>query len=200
MTTTASLLLKPDDSARSSQPRAACELANALTLAQLNQIFTAVAAATAGTTTKAKSVNTATFTVGGAFQALAGTDNLWVLGATGAATVVAASSWQKYLLLLDNTPTTPVATVLEGTQSTVSAATVGWNNIAVGAYGPILAVLNSNRTIISVLTIATDATHTFTPGTTALSAAGITATFADGMDATLLPVITDAGARIIGTF
>lgn len=200
MTTTAILDLKPDDAARGSQTRGTVDLANALALLQLNQLFTAGGVTTASTTSKAKLVNTATFTVGGAFQSLGATDNLWVLGATGAATTVAVGSWQKYLLMLDNTPTTPVASVLEGTQSNVSAAAVRWNNIAIGAWGPLVTALNANRTIIAVLTIATDATHTFIPGTTLFGATGITATFADGFDASLLPVIADAGARIIGTF
>jgi hypothetical protein len=36
--------------------------------------------------------------------------------------------------------------------------------------------------IVGVLTVATDSTHTFTPGTTLLGAAGITATYIDGID------------------
>jgi len=200
MATTATVVLKPDDSARGSQPRASAELGNALALLQLNQLFTAGGVTTATTAAKAKLVNTATFIVGGQFQSLGATDNLWVLGATGATTVVAASSWQKYLLLLDNTPTTPVATVLEGVQSVINAASVGWSNIGVGTWGPLIATLNSNRTIVAVATVATDATHTFTPGTTAFNAAGITTTFVDGIDPSLLPILGDATGRILGTF
>lgn len=200
MTTTAIVKLVPDDNARGSQSRVSAELANALALYAMNKALTAVGSALATTAAKAKTVNTATFTVGGAFQSLGATDNLWVLGATGAATVVAVSSWQKYLLLLDNTPTTPAATVLEGTQSVISAAAVGWGNINLGSYGPLLTVLNSNRTIIATVTVATDATHTFTPGTTAFNATGITSTFVDGIDPSLLPILGDQSGRILGTF
>lgn len=200
MATTATVALRPDDSARGSQPRASAELGNALALYQMNQLYTAGGVTIATTAAKAKLVNTATFIVGGQFQSLGATDNLWVLGATGATTVVAASSWQKYLLLLDNTPTTPVATVLEATQSTIAAASVTWGNLGVGTWGPLISTLNTNRTIIAVATVATNSSTTFTPGTTAFNASGITTTFVDGIDPSLLPVIGDATARILGTF
>lgn len=126
------------------------------------------AIAIATTTTAAKTVNSVNYFSNGVPKTKAGTDNLWT---PAAGALVAISSFQKYLLLLDAAGT---ASVQEGVQA-ASAAGV--------TFGALPA---SGKAIIGVLTIATDATHTFTPGTTALNAAGITATFSDGLDPAIL--------------
>lgn len=139
----------------------------------LNWVGAAAGSAIATTTTKAKSVNTVTYAVNGAIKSKAGTDNLWdpTNAAQGSAgTVVAASSWQKYLLCLDASGT---ASVYEGTQSTVSAAAVSFTTKQLPP---------STVTVIAVATVATDGSHTFTPGTTAFNGTGITTTFSDGTD------------------
>jgi hypothetical protein len=180
---------------RGSQARGAAEAANAALVYGLSQALTAAGTATAATTTKAKIVNTTTYTVGGAFFSKGATDNFWTLGGTGSATVVAASAFQKYLLLID---TSGAASVLEGTQA-ATAAGVTWANIsALSAYAPFLTAVGSTKCVVAVLTIATDSSHTFTPGTTALSAAGITATFADGIDQSILPLVGSENALVVG--
>jgi hypothetical protein len=101
---------------------------------------------------------------------------------------------------------------VEGTQSTVSAATVSWGNIPlVGNAGfgqavtnpknlwqPLISVLNGSRAIFAVLTVATNASTTFVPGTTLLGAAGITATYQDGIDPTLFPILANESGLIVG--
>lgn len=118
-------------------------------------------------TTGVKTVNSVNYFVNGKPVTKAGTDNLWAMGVAGSNTLVAVSSFQKYQLLLDAAGT---ATTQEGVQSTASAAAVVFASLP-----PV------TKAVIGILTIATDTTHTFTPGTTALNAAGITATFDDGI-------------------
>lgn len=120
------------------------------------------------TATKAKTVNSVNYFSAGVPKTKAGTDDLWTLSGT----TVAVSSFQKYLLLLDAAGT---ASVQEGVQSTVGASSVKFGQLPA-----------SGKAIIGILTIATDASHTFVPGTTALNAAGITATFSDGLDPAIL--------------
>jgi hypothetical protein len=128
-----------------------------------NRCFGKAATAQGTTTSKVKSVNSVDFAIDGAIFRKAGTDDLWTLSGS----VVAISSWQKYLLCLDSAG---AASIVAGTASTVSAAAVT------------LPTLPTSKAVIGVLTIATNGSTTFTPGTTALNAAGITATFADGLD------------------
>lgn len=192
MATTATVKQFTDQLPRDSMQRATAALANANTLVTLNRALTAAGAARGTTAAKAKTVNTTTFTIGGVFFSKAATDDFWTL----AGTVVAASSWQKYLLLID---AALAASIQEGTQSLIAAANVGWANVSAGSWGPLITVLQAGKTIVATLTIATDATHTFTPGTTALNAAGITATFVDGYDVSLMPVIGNSQGAIIGT-
>lgn len=175
-----------------SAARAAAELANALAAFDLSCALTAAGCATATTTTQAKTVATLTYTVAGKFFSKAATDNFWTLSGT----TVKAASWQKYLLLVD---TAGAASVQEGVQSPVSAAAVGWSNVsAAGPWAPLLKVLGSTKAIAGTLTITTDATHTFIPGTTALGATGITATFQDGPDQSILPLAANPSGVIIG--
>lgn len=182
----------PNVSRHSNAARAAAEQSNAEAALLLNQPLTAAGVATATTTSKAKTVNTLTYLIAGVFFSKGATDNFWTLSGT----TVAASSWQKYLLLIDSSG---AASIQEGTQSLVSAAAVSWTNVTgVSRWGPLLSVLNAGKCIVSTLTIATDATHTFVPGTTLLGAAGITATFVDGMDQSLLPLIANTTGTLLG--
>lgn len=126
-----------------------------------------------GTTpAKVKTTVSVTYRIDGAIQTAKGaTDDFWTL----AGTVVAASSWQKYVLMIDSAG---AASVAEGIQSLVSAAAV------------VLPAPQQAHSIVGILTIATDATHTFTPGTTSLTATGITATFVNGYDPSYLTLVT----------
>ena len=176
--------------------RSAAELANAAVIFELSSAFTAGGAATATVTSKAKTVNTITFTVGGIFFSKAATDNLWTLGAAGSNTTVPISSFQKYALLLDNTL---AATVQEATPASASAAAVVWTNVSgLSSVAPLIQMLGNTKIVAAVLTIATNATTTFIPGTTLLGAAGITATFIDGIDPSLLPLIGNETGKVVG--
>ncbi len=194
--TTASTNKLPDFVPIGSVERADAGLSNALALFAMNRLLATATVAIGTTASKVRTTTTATWTLGGQFQtAVTSSDDLWTL----AGTTVAASSWQKYLLMWDATGASgPV--VVEGTQSTISAALVGWKNINnVSPYGPIISLLNTGYVIVGVLTVATDSTHTFVPGTTLLSAAGITDTYADGIDPTLLPVLSNRSGAIFGS-
>lgn len=184
--------LYPADVARRSMEKASVELANAVTAYSLNMPLANAGIAIATTTTKAKTANTMPFQINGSFYSLAATDNFWTL----AGTVVAASSWQKYLLLVD---TAGAATIQEATQSLISAAAVSYSNVSgLGRWAPLLTVLNAGKVIAGYLTVATDATHTFTPGTTALGATGITTTYTNGLDQALLQMLANQTGILMG--
>lgn len=116
--------------------------------------------------TTASKVKTTADTVlrnAGALNAFAATDDAWTL--TGG--VLAVSSFRRYLLLAD-------AADARSVQASTDAATA-----AACVWG---APPANGLAIVGILTVATDATHTFTPATTLLSAAGITDTYIDGTD------------------
>lgn len=180
------------NAAKASQARGAGELANAVGVYGLSRALTAAAVARGTTATKAKTVSTLQYSVGGAQFSKAATDDFWTLSGT----TVAVSSFQKYLLLID---TAGAASIQEAVQNTVSAATVVWTNISlVSAWAPFIATVGTTKAVAAVLTIATDSTHTFIPGTTALNATGITATFADGVDQSILPLMGNETGLIVG--
>ena len=193
------LTIRNDTGAGGSTERGAAELANANAAHGLSNIKTSGAIAAATVTSKVQFASTLAFSVGGTWYSANATDNFWVLGAAGANTTVAASSWQKYALCID---TGGLAVVFEGTQSTIGASSVTWKNVAnTSIWSPLLTILNTSPglCIAGVLTVATDATHTFVPGTTLLGAAGITASYINGVDASLLPLISNqAGTLIYG--
>lgn len=141
-------------------------LANTLAMLQANDSLTAAGCATATTTSKVKTVNTLTFKIDGVFKTKAATDNFWTLSGS----TVADLSWQKYLLLID---ASGAASVRQGTPSLVSAAAV------------VLPDHPGSVCIAGVLTVATSGS-TFIPGTTLLGAVGITATYVDGADASMI--------------
>lgn len=126
-----------------------------------NRCFAKAAAAIGTTTTKVKSVNSVDYAIDGEIKRKAGTDDLWTL--SGA--VVADGFVNKYLLCLDASGT---ASIVEGTQATTAGAVV-------------LPALPASKSVIATLTVAS-AGATFTPGTTALNAGTVTATYRDGLD------------------
>lgn len=145
-------------------------LANAHALLSANACAAAAGCAIATTTTQAKTVNSVAYKLDGAYQsAKAGTDNLWTL----AGTTVPVSSFQKYYLLIGSGGT---ASVMQGVPASTAA-------------GVTLPFPPQSQSIFGVLTVATDATHPFVPGTTALNATGITATFVDGIDPSTLTLV-----------
>jgi hypothetical protein len=177
---------------RTGLDRGTAQALNAALVNTLSYAATAAGIATATTTSKAKIVNTLAYLVGGTMYSKGATDNFWTLSGT----LVAAGSFQKYILLID---TSGNASIQEGVQSTVNAASVAWTNIStVSPYAPFLDVVGSTKCIAGVLTVATDATHTFNPGTTLLGAAGITATYIDGTDQSLLPLLANAVGTAFG--
>lgn len=177
---------------RASQARGAAELGNAALAYGLSRALAAAGIARGTTAAKVKTVNTLQYSVAGAQFSKAGTDDFWTLSGT----TVAVNSFQKYALLID---TAGAASIQEGLQSVVSAAAVAWTNVtSFGPWAPFLSIVGSTKAIAGVLTIATDATHTFIPGTTALNATGITATLIDGVDQSLLPLMGNASAAIVG--
>lgn len=181
-----------NNAARGALARAASELANANAALHLSYAVTAAGVATATVTSQVKIVNTLTFLINGKFFSKAATDNFWTLSGT----TVAISSWQKYLLLID---ASGVMSIQEGLQSNVSAAAVGWTNVtSLSAWAPLLSVLNAGKAIVGVLTVATSSAATFVPGTTLLGAAGITATYQDGVDPSLLPLLANEQGLVTG--
>ena len=145
------------------------KLASAHTYFALNGVASTTVATTplvdiATTATKVKTTNATVLRNAGALNALGATDNLWTL--TGG--VLAVASFRRYLLLVDASDT---ATVLASDDVTTAAADCRW--VTQPANG---------LAIVGVVTVATDASTTFTPGTTNLSAAGITDSYIDGWD------------------
>lgn len=184
--------LYPADVARRSMEKGSVELANAGMAYMLNMPLSSGAIAIATTTTQVKTASTITYSINGQPLSLSATDNFWTLSGT----VVAASSWQKYLLLVNASGT---ASIQEATQSLISAAAVSYGNISgLGKWAPLLTILNAGKIIAGFLTVATDATHTFTPGTTALGATGITTTYTNWMDPYLTPLIAQQTGILMG--
>lgn len=184
---------------RDAMERALAWQGNAGALYGLNMVYARPIVATATVTSKVKTTAAVDFVVGGTLFNKAATDNLWTL--SGA--VVPVSSWQKYLLCVDDAGT---ATAVECAASSVSAAAVGFGNITPAAkafpqnpWAALISVLAASRCIFGVLTVATNGSTTFTPGTTLLGAAGITATYIDGLDPLLLPLVyNENGSLLLG--
>lgn len=182
-----------DNAARASLARGGVDLANAVTATWFNRVMSSGAIAqSAGTPQSVKSTATITYTINGIFATKAATDPLWTLSGT----VVPVSSFQSYLLLLDSVGT---ATVQEGTASIVNAAGVNYLNVSrVSSYAPLLTVLQAGKVVAGYIQVATDATHPFTPGTTSLTATGITTTFFNGTDQAACPLLANEQGLIIG--
>lgn len=145
---------------------------NALLMQETNQPLTAAGSAQATNTTGVKSVNTTTFTIDGVFKSKAATDPLWTL--TGSAvTAGGLGATMHYALCLNASGT---ASVVQG--PTNQGSTTAWTPAPAN-------LLPNDIAIVATLKISLTAATVFTPATTSLSAAGVTATFEDGMDAAL---------------
>ena len=125
----------------------------------MNQSFGAAGLTIGGTSTKIKIAAAITFRIAGIPYAKAITDNITVT----AGAVQAVSTFCKYLVSINAAGT---VTVTKGDD----AAT------AVLALVP---ALPANNAPVGYVQVATDAATTFTAGTTALDAAGITDTYGD---------------------
>lgn len=183
---------------RDSMERAMAWQGAAGTLFGLSQVYADPGLAVATVTSQVKSTNSAQYLIAGVGKTKAATDNFWTL----AGTTVAVSSFQKYALLVDDTG---AASVQEATQNTVSLASVSWANVTPLAkavpqnpWAPLLAMLNQSKCVFGILSIATNSSTTFVPGTTLLGAAGITATFNWSIDPVLLPMIYNDKNLLLG--
>ena len=186
---------------RDSMARASIWQGNAGTLFGNNVVYADPVLAIATVTSQVKTTAVAPYTVGGSLYSKGITDNFWTLGAAGAATTVAINSWQKYALCVDDAG---VATVVEATQSTVSALAIRWDNVTPLAgtfpknpWAALAAILNASRCVFGILTVATTS-GTFIPGTTLLGAAGITATLKGSIDPSLNPILANETGKIAG--
>lgn len=142
------------------------------------QVSTAAVAppvvARAGTASKVKTTATTQLYVNGIPLSLTATDNLWTL--TGAN--LAAGSVRAYQLLWDGTSATTVVSVAQS------------NDLLIANYANAAAAIAALRwpanpaggtVIVGILNIA-NVTNAFIPGTTLLSATGVTDTYVDGPD------------------
>jgi hypothetical protein len=133
-------------------------------------VATTPAVTIATDTAKVKTTNATVLRNAGALNALAASDDFWTL--TGG--VLAVSSFRRYLLLCD---AADAATVLASDDVTTAAEDCRWATLPANGLA-----------IVGILTVATNSSTTFTPGTTALSAAGVTDTYVDGYDISVPPM------------
>lgn len=134
--------------------------------------------ATATVTSKVKTTATTQLYVNGVPLSLTATDNLWVL--TGdAANTLAIGSCRRYQLLWDGTSATTVVSVAPSNDKVVASYLTSALALAACRWPSSPAI---GTVIVGVLSIV-NATNVFTPGTTLLGAAGVTATYIDGPDA-----------------
>lgn len=134
--------------------------------------------ATATVTSQVKTTATTQLYLNGIPKSLTATDNLWTL--TGGN--LAIGSVRSYLLLWDGTSATTVVSVQASNDlvianfasATVAIAALRWSSLPPTGTG-----------IVGIVNIA-NVTNLFTPGTTLLGAAGVTATYVDGIDQRVL--------------
>jgi len=145
---------------------------NALLSGLANMALGAAGSAQATNTTGVKIVNTTAYLIDGVFKSKGATDPAWTL--TGTAVVAGGSgATMHYALCLNSAGT---ASVVQG--PTNQGSTTVWTPAPANQ-------MPADIAIIATLKISLAAATTFTPGTTSLSAAGVTSTFEDGMDAAL---------------
>lgn len=130
-----------------------------------NRCFTKAICAIGTTATKVKTTtNTVQYCIDGQIYEKSATDDLFVFSDV---TVQPVSTTCFYALCLDASGT---ATIVNGTPVLTASITAGTEF----AYFP---EVPDSVCVIGGVKVDTDSTHTFTPGTTALSAAGITDTY-----------------------
>jgi hypothetical protein len=133
---------------------------------QANSGFLSLSAAGLAEGTNAntfKTANTLTFTNNGVFKSKAATDNLTF--STG--TALAASQACLFAVWISS----------GGTVTTTQGPIV-----AAGDPCPVPTAAASNLTLVGLIKVTTSSAVTFTPGSTDLSASGITAAYSDCMD------------------
>lgn len=179
--------------------RRAAEAANAALILAHYRPTNSGALAIGSTTTKVTLGANVTYMVNGSYFTKNAAADVWTLGTATSATTVAAGSIQRYILTLDNAGT---AYAYEGVQQIGSdPTTLRYSNInGKGGYTPLLYLAGLGQSLIGSVQVLTDGTHTFIPGTTALSATGITAAYTSGLDSTFIPLIGDLSGRSIGSF
>lgn len=137
----------------------------------LNYALASATLAIGTTLTKVSSTTAATVVAGGVFSAQkAATVDEFTLGVAGSNTAVATGFAQKYILFRD---AANVPTVQEGVQAlTLAGVTFG--------------AMPAGKASVGVLNIVNTSGVNFVPGTTNLNAAGIAATFTNGIDPAML--------------
>lgn len=125
-------------------------------------VATLPACARATTASKVKTTNATVTKHSGVANAVGATDNAWTL--TGAD--IAIGAFRRYLLLVSAAD----AFTVQASTDAATAALCTWTKLPADGLA-----------IVGILTIQ-NATNLFTPGTTLLSAAGVTDTYIDGYD------------------
>lgn len=130
-----------------------------------NRCFTKAICATGSNAAKIKTTtNTAQYCIDGQLYEKAATDDLFVFTTL---TVQPVSTTAFYALCLDK----------DGNASIVNGTPVLTASITAGVAKALLPEVDSTLCIVGGAKVVTDSTHTFTPATTELTAAGITTTY-----------------------
>lgn len=147
---------------------------NALLRLVANAAYSAAAVAIATVTTQVKTTATLTYLISGVFKTKAATDNFWTVAilqaATGFANIPIGSA-AMFLFMID---AAGVATVIEGP-------------VGVGAAPPAVPAdsIPEDRCIVGTCKVVA-VSAAFLAGTDAWNKAGVTFTFGDGYDASLI--------------
>ena len=144
-----------------------------------NAALSTAAIAIATTPAQVRTGAVLTYKIGGAFKTKAATDNFWTL--TGG--VLADGFIRKYALLID---AGGAASVLASNDAKTVAGCVFSPDVLYKKGGAL-----EGKAIVGTVTVTTVGA-TFTPGTTSLAAATVTDTYADGLDASMVPPSIDA--------
>lgn len=137
--------------------------------------------ATGTTTSKVKTTATTQLWVNGVVKSLTATDDLWSLVAD-AANTLAIGSVRRYLLLWDGASATTVVSVQASNDKQIGTGTGQFATSALARAACRFYKIPTGLAIVGILDIV-NLTNVFTPGTTLLGAAGVTATYIDGLDA-----------------
>jgi hypothetical protein len=132
----------------------------------------------ATTASKVKTTATSQLFVNGVPLSLTATDDLWSLVAD-AANVLAVGSVRRYQLCWDGTSATTVVSVRPSNDKVIASYADAATALAACRWP---ALPPAGTVIVGVLSIV-NVTNVFVPGTTLLSAAGVTDTYRDGPDA-----------------
>lgn len=135
-------------------------------IGQINSGFVSLSAAGVAEGTNAntyKTTNTLTYTSNGVFKSKAGTDNVAFTSGIG---TVPPSSAALYAVWIDGSGN------LSNTRGPVVAA---------GEPCPVPTPAAANLTLVGLIKVTTDGSTTFTPGSTDLSASGVTDVYMDCM-------------------